>query len=34
MQNALRAGNDGVVAEIMARPGDSLAADQPILRFR
>ena len=34
MQNALRAENDGVVAEIMAHPGESLAADQPILRFQ
>jgi propionyl-CoA carboxylase alpha chain len=34
MQNILKADNDCVVAEVMARPGDSLTVDQPILRFR
>ena len=34
MQNILRAENDGVVAEVMAKPGDSLAVDQPIVKFR
>jgi propionyl-CoA carboxylase alpha chain len=33
MQNILRAESDCVVAEILARPGDSLSVDQPILRF-
>jgi len=34
MQNILKAENDGVVAEVMAKPGDSLAVDQPIVKFR
>jgi len=34
MQNILKAQNDCVVAELLARPGDSLAVDQPIVRFR
>ena len=34
MQNILKAENDCVVAEILAKTGDSLAVDQPILRFR
>jgi propionyl-CoA carboxylase alpha chain len=34
MQNVIKAENDGVVAELLARPGDSLAVDQPILRFQ
>ena len=34
MQNILRAENDGTVAEVMAKPGDSLAVDQPIIKFR
>jgi propionyl-CoA carboxylase alpha chain len=34
MQNILRAEDDCVVAEVLARPGDSLSVDQPILRFR
>jgi propionyl-CoA carboxylase alpha chain len=34
MQNVLKADNDCVVAELLARPGDSVAVDQPILRFR
>jgi propionyl-CoA carboxylase alpha chain len=33
MQNALRAEHDCVVAELLAKPGDSLSVDQPILRF-
>ncbi len=33
MQNILKAENDGVVAEVMAKPGDSVAVDQPILKF-
>jgi len=34
MQNILKAENDGVVAELLAKPGDSLAVDQPIVRFQ
>ncbi len=34
MQNILKAENDGTVAEVMARPGDSLAVDQPIIKFK
>jgi propionyl-CoA carboxylase alpha chain len=34
MQNVIKAENDCVVAELLARPGDSLSVDQPILRFR
>lgn len=33
MENALKAQQDAVVAEILARPGESLAVDQAILRF-
>jgi propionyl-CoA carboxylase alpha chain len=33
MQNVIKAENDCVVAELLARPGDSLSVDQPILRF-
>jgi propionyl-CoA carboxylase alpha chain len=33
MQNILKAENDCVVAELLARPGESLSVDQPILRF-
>ena len=33
MQNILKAETDAVVAEVLAQPGDSLAVDQPILRF-
>jgi propionyl-CoA carboxylase alpha chain len=33
MQNVMRAETDAVVAELLARPGDSLSVDQPILRF-
>jgi propionyl-CoA carboxylase alpha chain len=34
MQNVIKAENDCVVAELLARQGDSLSVDQPILRFR
>jgi len=34
MQNILKAANDCVVAELLAKPGDSLAVDQPVVRFR
>ncbi len=34
MQNILKAENDGVVAEVMAKAGDSLAVDQPIIKFK
>jgi propionyl-CoA carboxylase alpha chain len=34
MQNILRAENDCVVAEVLAKAGDSLSVDQPILRFQ
>jgi propionyl-CoA carboxylase alpha chain len=34
MQNILRAEIDCVVADVMARPGDSLSVDQPIVRFQ
>jgi propionyl-CoA carboxylase alpha chain len=33
MENSLRAGDDGVVARILAAEGDSLAVDQPIVEF-
>jgi propionyl-CoA carboxylase alpha chain len=33
MQNVLKAQVDGVVAELLARPGDSLTVDQQIIRF-
>jgi propionyl-CoA carboxylase alpha chain len=33
MQNTMKAENDCVVAELLAKRGDSLSADQPILRF-
>ncbi len=33
MENVLRAERDGRVAALRAKPGDSLAADQPILEF-
>jgi propionyl-CoA carboxylase alpha chain len=33
MQNIIKAENDCVVAELLAKPGDSLSVDQPILRF-
>jgi propionyl-CoA carboxylase alpha chain len=34
MQNVLKAESDCVVAELLAKPGDGLSVDQPILRFR
>jgi propionyl-CoA carboxylase alpha chain len=34
MRNVLMAEDDCVVAEMLARPGDSLCVDQPIMRFR
>jgi propionyl-CoA carboxylase alpha chain len=34
MQNILKAESDCVVADVMAKTGDSLAVDQPIVRFR
>ncbi|MDR7377850.1 propionyl-CoA carboxylase alpha chain [Rhodoferax ferrireducens] len=33
MENALFATNDGVVAEVLAKQGESLSVDQPIVRF-
>ncbi len=33
MENILTAAQDGVVAEVMATQGESLAVDQPIMRF-
>jgi propionyl-CoA carboxylase alpha chain len=33
MENTLRAGRDGVVAKVHAKPGDSLAVDQKIVEF-
>ena len=34
MENILTALEDGVVAEVLAKAGESLAVDQPILSFR
>ncbi len=34
MQNILKADNDALVVEVMAKPGDSLAVDQPIMKFQ
>jgi propionyl-CoA carboxylase alpha chain len=34
MENVLRAERDCVVDEVLAKPGESLAVDQPIIRFR
>ena len=34
MENILRAERDGVIAEVLVRRGESLAVDQPILRFK
>jgi len=34
MENILKAGSDCVVAEALAKQGESVAVDQPILRFR
>jgi len=33
MENILTAAQDGVVAELLAPQGESLAVDQPIIRF-
>jgi propionyl-CoA carboxylase alpha chain len=33
MENILTAAQDGIVAELLASKGESLAVDQPILRF-
>jgi propionyl-CoA carboxylase alpha chain len=33
MENVLRAGRDGVIAQVKVKPGDSLAVDQVILEF-
>jgi propionyl-CoA carboxylase alpha chain len=34
MQNVMKAERDGVVAELLARPGESVSVDQPLLRFQ
>ncbi|MDW8259882.1 MAG: acetyl-CoA carboxylase biotin carboxylase subunit [Gammaproteobacteria bacterium] len=34
MENVLKASQDGEVEELLAKPGDSLAVDQPILSFK
>jgi propionyl-CoA carboxylase alpha chain len=33
MENILTAVQDVTIAEVLAKPGESLAVDQPILRF-
>ena len=33
MQNVLHATRDGVVKELLTKPGETLAADQPIIAF-
>jgi len=33
MQNTLSAERDGTVAELLAEQGESLAVEQPIIRF-
>ena len=33
MENVLRADNDARVKALLAKPGDSLAVDQPIIEF-
>jgi propionyl-CoA carboxylase alpha chain len=33
MENVLRADNDAKVKALLAKPGDSLAVDQPIIEF-
>jgi len=33
MENVLFATQDVTVAEVLAKPGESLSVDQPILRF-
>jgi propionyl-CoA carboxylase alpha chain len=34
MENILTAAQDGTVKEVLARKGESLAVDQPILAFQ
>jgi propionyl-CoA carboxylase alpha chain len=34
MENILRAERDGVVEEQLAKAGESVAVDQPILKFK
>ncbi len=34
MENILNAPQDVTVAEVLAKPGESLSVDQPILRFQ
>jgi propionyl-CoA carboxylase alpha chain len=34
MQNIIKAENDCVVAELLAKPGDSLSVNQPVIRFQ
>jgi propionyl-CoA carboxylase alpha chain len=34
MENVLRAENDAVVKQLLAKAGDSLAVDQPIVEFQ
>jgi propionyl-CoA carboxylase alpha chain len=34
MQNILKVESDCIVADVMAKPGDSLSVDQPIMRFQ
>ena len=34
MENVLRADRDGVVSELLAKAGESLAVDQPIMKFK
>ena len=33
MENTLRAERDGVIVSVLAKVGDSLASDQPIVEF-
>jgi len=33
MENSLRAAADGVVSKVLARQGESLMVDQPIIEF-
>ena len=33
MENVLLAAQDVTVAELLAKPGESLSVDQPVLRF-
>jgi len=34
MENVLKAEQDGIIAEVLAKPGDSLAVDQAIISFQ